>query len=104
MYPLPKRYATKPLAKLAEPREPSLLAYREPAEVERTAHFAVLQNQLFGVHRRLHEGVFLSTSTLMHFLVGRRLPRSQFDYLLRRVQHIRAHREIEAGIEQDLAS
>src|ERR1017187_5488140 len=49
-------YPTKPLAKLAEPREPSLLAYREPAEVERTAHFAVLQNQLFGVHRRLHEG------------------------------------------------
>ena|ERR1019366_6894595 len=50
------RKCSKPLAKLAEPREPSLLAYREPAEVERTAHFAVLQNQLFGVHRRLHEG------------------------------------------------
>src|ERR1035438_4397821 len=53
--------------------------------------------------------VFLSTSMLIvsswdHFSSWAPLPRSQFDYLLRRVQHIRSHREIEPGLQQNLPS
>src|SRR5262249_45461190 len=35
---------------------------------------------------------------------ARRLPGGQFDYFLRRVQHVHADREIEAGFQEDLAS